>query len=69
MLKAYVFARVIRRMAQTRGSSAFRTAHPSRRVIRTTVPLTSASSSSVSMPCRPRWSALTLVTTLTSFAA
>ena len=66
--KPYDVARVERRISQTRGSSALSTAQPSRFVMRTTVPLTSASSSSVSMPCRPRWSALTLVTTLTSFA-
>ena len=50
----------------TRGSSPLRTAQPSLRVIRGTTPLTSASWSRVSMPCRPRWSADTLVTTETS---
>jgi cyanophycin synthetase len=43
-----------RLIAHTSGSSALRTAQPSRRVMRTTVALTSASSSRVSIPCRPR---------------
>jgi hypothetical protein len=37
-------------------------------VIRTIAPFTSASSSTVSIPWSPRWSALTLVTTDTSLA-
>ena len=54
------------RIAKTRGSSPLSTAQPRRRVIRGTTALTSASWSRVSMPCWPRWSALTLVTTETS---
>ena len=57
------------RMAQTRGSSPLSTAQPPGRVALVTMALTSASWSTVSMPCRPRWSADTLVTTLTSLAA
>ena len=53
-------------MAKTRGSSPFSTAQPSFRVIRGTTAFTSASWSRVSMPCRPRWSAETFVTTETS---
>ncbi len=59
-------ARITWRMANTRGSSAFSTAHPLRRVMCGTTALTSASWSRVSMPWRPRWSAVTLVTTETS---
>ena len=54
------------RIAKTRGSSALSTAQPLLRVIRGTTDFTSASWSTVSMPCRPRWSAETLVTTETS---
>ena len=54
------------RIDSTRGSSALSTAQPSGAVIRGTTALTSASWSRVSMPCRPRWSAETLVTTETS---
>ena len=60
------WALITLRIAKTRGSSAFSTAQPSLRVIRGTTALTSASWSRVSMPCRPRWSAETLVTTETS---
>ena len=59
-------ALIVARIAKTRGSSPFRTAHPSFRVMCGTTPLTSASWSRVSMPWRPRWSADTLVTTETS---
>ena len=59
-------AGVVSRIAKTRGSSALSTAQPDFLVIRGTTPLTSASWSTVSMPCRPRWSAVTLVTTETS---
>ena len=59
-------ATIVLRMASTRGSSPLSTAQPLLRVIRGTTPLTSASWSRVSMPCSPRWSALTLVTTETS---
>ena len=62
-------AGVVRRIANTRGSSALSTAQPDFLVIRGTTPLTSASWSTVSMPCRPRWSAVTLVTTETSLLA
>ncbi len=62
-------AGVVRRMAKTRGSSALSTAQPDFFVIRGTTALTSASWSTVSMPCIPRWSALTLVTTETSLLA
>ncbi len=68
-LNAYRCARVRRCIAHARSSSALRTAHPSRFVMRTIVPFTSASSSTVSIPCSPRWSAVTFVTTLTSFSA
>jgi len=60
-------ALIPKRMAQTRGSSPFRTTHPAGLVIFVTIALTSASWSTVSMPWSPRWSAETLVTTLTSF--
>ena len=60
------WATIVGRIARTRGSSPFRTAQPPLRVILGTTPLTSASWSSVSMPCSPRWSAVTLVTTETS---
>ena len=59
-------ARVVACIASTRGSSALSTAQPDFLVIRGTTPLTSASWSTVSMPCSPRWSAVTLVTTETS---
>ena len=65
-LKTHGRALITPRIAKTRGSSALSTAHPSLRVIRGTTDLTSASWSTVSMPCRPRWSAETLVTTETS---
>ena len=54
------------RIAQTRGSSPLSTVHPSGRVARVMMALTSASWSMVSTPWRPRWSADTLVTTDTS---
>ena len=56
------------RIAHARGSSPLSTTHPAGLVARVTMALTSASWSTVSMPCRPRWSADTLVTTLTSLA-
>ncbi len=65
-VKTQTRARVVARIACTRGSSALSTAQPSLRVIRATTALTSASWSTVSMPCSPRWSAVTLVTTETS---
>ena len=64
--KTHGRAGVVVRMAKTRGSSALSTAHPDFLVIRATTPFTSASWSTVSMPWRPRWSAVTLVTTETS---
>ncbi len=54
------------RIAQTRGSSPLSTTQPCGRVTLVTMALTSASWSTVSMPCMPRWSAETLVTTETS---
>ena len=59
-------ARITPRIAKTRGSSALRTDQPDLRVIRGTTALTSASWSTVSIPCIPRWSADTFVTTETS---
>ena len=56
------------RMAHTRGSSPLSTTQPRGLVAFVTIALTSASWSTVSMPCWPRWSAETLVTTLTSLA-
>ena len=67
-LKAHGLALMRKRMAQTRGSSPLSTTQPWGFVTVVTIALTSASWSRVSMPCRPRWSALTLVTTLTSLA-
>ncbi len=67
-LKAHGLALMPKRMAQTRGSSPLSTTQPWGLVTVVTIALTSASWSRVSMPCRPRWSALTLVTTLTSLA-
>ena len=64
--KTHGLALVTARMASTRGSSALRTAQPSLRVICGTTDFTSASWSTVSIPWRPRWSAVTLVTTETS---
>ena len=64
--KTHGRALITLRIAKTRGSSPFSTAQPRRRVIRGTTAFTSASWSRVSIPCRPRWSALTLVTTDTS---
>ncbi len=57
-------ARTRRATAATSGSSALRTTQPSGLVIRQIVDLTSASSGSVWMPCRSRWSDETLVRTL-----
>ncbi len=54
------------RIASTRGSSPFSTVQPDGLVTCVTIALTSASWSTVSMPCWPRWSALTFVTTDTS---
>ena len=62
-------ARVPARMAHTRGSSPLSTAQPPGFVARVTIALTSASWSTVSIPCSPRWSAETLVTTETSLVA
>ena len=56
----------VRRIASTRGSSAFSTAQPLGRVILVIVAFTSASWSTVGIPCRSRWSADTFVTTATS---
>ena len=56
------------RMARTRGSSPFSTVQPDGLVTCVTIAFTSASWSTVSMPCCPRWSALTFVTTDTSLA-
>ncbi len=56
-------------MARTSGSSAFSTVQPDGRVTRATTDLTSARSSTVCTPSRPRWSALMLVTTETSLTA
>ena len=52
----------------TSGSSALRTAQPPGRTTLTTVDLAHASISTVSIPCSPRWSGLTLVNTATSTA-
>ena len=65
-LKIHGWAWITDCMASTRGSSPLSTAQPSLRVIRGTTDFTSASWSTVSMPWRPRWSAVTLVTTETS---
>ena len=60
-------ARTWRARAATKGSSALSTTWPSVRVMRVMTALTSTSSGSVWMPCRSRWSELTLVRTLASF--
>ena len=65
-LKIHGRAEITLRIASTRGSSPLSTDQPSLRVIRGTTDFTSASWSTVSMPWRPRWSAVTLVTTDTS---
>jgi hypothetical protein len=54
------------RIAKVLGSSPLSTTQPSGRTTRVMTALTSASWSTVSTPCSPRWSALTLVTTETS---
>ena len=52
--RARIRAEAVRRIASTRGSSAFSTTHPSGRVMRVTVAFTSASWSTVEMPWRSR---------------
>ena len=69
MVNTQTWARVPSRMAKVRGSSAFSTQTPVGLVILVITALTSASWSRVSMPPRPRWSALMLVTTETSLYA
>ena len=64
--KTHTLAVTPSRMAKVRGSSPLSTTQPRDRVTRVTTAFTSASWSTVSMPCCPRWSALTFVTTDTS---
>ncbi len=66
-LNSATLARTRRATAATSGSSALSTTQPSGRVIRQIVDLTSASSGSVWIPWRSRWSDETLVRTLASF--
>ena len=66
MEKNATWARTRRAIAATSGSSALSTTQPPGFVIRAITALTSASSGSVWMPWRSRWSALMLVSTLAS---